>query len=186
MGTTESIGATNTAKDLSLILKNTCNDKSLILLESIAISDGEGYLPLREMNLTTKQYYSRISALTNAGLVKRQKGKYSLTIFGKIVREAYNVIGQALSIYWKINALESIEASNGGVPKQELLKLVNTLIDNDKIREIIIDILLESEKNRASTPNQQIERSRSHLQPRSLTELESVSQKPLSKLIYDK
>ena len=186
MGTTESVRAANTAKDLSLILKNTCNDKSLILLESIAISDGEGYLPLREMNLTTKQYYSRISALTNAGLVKRQKGKYSLTIFGKIVREAYAVIGQALSMYWKINALESIGASNGGVPKQELLKLVNTLIDNDKIREIIIDILSESEKNRASTPNQQIERSGSHLQPRSLAELEAVSQKPLSKLVYDK
>lgn len=175
MGTAESIRANNTSKNLSLILKNTCNDKSLILFESIAISDGNGYIPLREMNLTTKQYYSRLSALTSAGLVKRQKGKYSLTIFGKIVREAYAVIGQALEAYWKINALESIESANTRVPKQELLKLVDSLIANQKIKEIVINILLESDRNGVAPASQQIER-------RSVADLESVSQKPLSRL----
>jgi predicted transcriptional regulator len=186
MGATQSIRNNSMAKDLSLILKKTCDDKSLILFESIAISDGNGYIPLREMNLTVRQYYSRLSALMNAGMVKRQKGKYSLTILGKLVREAYAVIGQALNEYWKINALESIESSNSRVPKQELMKLVDSLIDNHKIKEMIIDILLESERNSVSPPNQQIERSGARLPPRNLADIEPVSQKSLSRLIYDK
>jgi predicted transcriptional regulator len=40
------------------------------------------------MNLTTKQYYSRISGLLDAGLIKRHKGKYSLTMLGKVVYQS--------------------------------------------------------------------------------------------------
>jgi hypothetical protein len=41
------------------ILKKTSDDKALTLFNSIAISDGDRYVSLKEMNLTTKQYYSR-------------------------------------------------------------------------------------------------------------------------------
>jgi predicted transcriptional regulator len=141
--------------DLSTILKKTCDEKSLTLFENIALSDGDGYISLKEMNLTVKQYYSRLSGLMESGLVKRQKGKYSLTILGKIVRDAFAVIGQALSLYWKINALESIESSIDGLPRQELLKLIDTLITNQKIKEIVTKTLLES-KDSSSSPNHQI------------------------------
>ena len=57
------------------VLKKISDDKSLTLFNSIAVSNGDKYIPLKEMNLTTKQYYSRISGLINAGLIKRHKGK---------------------------------------------------------------------------------------------------------------
>ena len=69
---------------LDFIFKKTSDDKALTLFNSIAISDGDKFILLKEMNLTTEQYYSRIAGLTNAGLIKRHKGKYSLTLLGKV------------------------------------------------------------------------------------------------------
>jgi hypothetical protein len=111
----------------------------LTLFNSIAVSDGNKYTPLKEMNLTTKQYYSRISGLLNAGLIKRHKGKYSLTLLGKIVYDSQLMIGKTLAYYWKLKALESIEMSSGTIlPAQEMAQLVNTLIDNHQIKDILM------------------------------------------------
>jgi predicted transcriptional regulator len=162
MSLTESVK--RSAKDLTAILRATCDDKSLILFESIALSNGNGYIPLKEMNLTVKQYYSRLSGLMKSGLIKRQKGKYSVTIMGNIVHEAYVVIGQALSAYWRLNALESIESSSNGLPREEVLKLVDNLIDNHKIKELIIKTLSDSKNNNVSTPKQLVEQSEKKLE----------------------
>ena len=40
---------------------------------------------LKKTNFTVKQYYSRLSAIVEAGLVTRKNRKYSLTSLGKIV-----------------------------------------------------------------------------------------------------
>ena len=96
---------------VSYILKRIA-DKTLTLFNSIAVSNGEGIISIREMNLTTKQYYSRISGLLNAGLVKRNKGKHSLTLLGKVVYNSQIAIGKALNYYWKLQALESIQTSS--------------------------------------------------------------------------
>ena len=74
-----------------------------------------------------------------AELIKRSKGKYSLTLFGKIVYDAHMSIGKVLSDYWKLKALESIEASSSGeLPKEEYARLVDTLIDNHQIKSILL------------------------------------------------
>ena len=120
-------------------LKKISDDKSLTLFNSIAVSNGDKYIPLKEMNLTTKQYYSRISGLLNAGLIKRHKGKYSITLLGKVVHYSQMTIGKALTYYWKLKAIESIEmSSNVRLPKEELTQLIDALIDNHFIRDILI------------------------------------------------
>jgi hypothetical protein len=126
---------------LDYIFKKTSDDKALTLFSSIAVSDGDRYIPLREMNLTTKQYYSRISGLMDAGLIKRHKGKYSLTLLGKVVYDSQMTIGKALAYYWKLKALESIELSASGssaLPCGELAQLINSLIDNHQIKDILM------------------------------------------------
>jgi predicted transcriptional regulator len=92
------------------------------------------------MNLTTKQYYSRLSGLMAAGLIRRKNGKYSLTLIGKIVYDVQINIGKALSYYWKLKAIESIEMSSSGarLPKEELTQLINALIDNHFIKDFLI------------------------------------------------
>jgi hypothetical protein len=74
------------------------------------------------------------------GLIRRDNGKYSLTLMGKIVYDAYLKIGKALSYYWKLKAIESIEMSSpgAGLSKEELMQLINTLIDNHFIKDLLI------------------------------------------------
>jgi hypothetical protein len=122
------------------VLKKISDDKALTLFNSIAVSNGDKYIPSKEMNLTTKQYYSRISGLLNAGLIKRRKGKYSLTLLGKVVYDSQTVIGKALTYYWKLKAIESIELSSDvRLAKEELTQLINALIDNHFIKDILIN-----------------------------------------------
>ena len=121
---------------ITSVLKKISDDKALTLFNSIAVSNGDEYIPLKEMNLTTKQYYSRISGLLNAGLIKRHKGKYSHTLLGKVVYDIQMTIGRTLTYYWKLKGIESIEASNN--PEWELAQLINALIDNRQIKNILM------------------------------------------------
>jgi hypothetical protein len=130
------------APSISDILKKISDDKALVLFNSIAVSplDNDRYIPLREMNLSTKQYYSRISGLTNAGLIKRRKGRYALTMLGKVVYESQMLIGRSLAYYWKLKAIESIEMSSGDrLPEGELPQLINALIYDPQIKDILVN-----------------------------------------------
>ena len=127
------------APSISLVLKKISDEKTLILLNSIAGADGDKYIQLKEMNLSTKQYYSRISGLIDAGLIKRLKGRYSLTLLGKVVHDSQMIIVKTLSYYWKLKVIESIEMSpNSDLPNEEIAQLVDALIDNHNIKEILM------------------------------------------------
>ena len=145
-----------TLPSITSILKKISDDKALTLFNSIAVSNGDKYIPLKEMNLTTKQYYSRVSGMLNAGLIKRYKGKYFLTLLGKIVYDCQLTIGKALTYHWKLKAIESIEMSasvKSGLPEGELAQLVDTLIDNHQIKDILTkSMCVPSSESRSIIP----------------------------------
>ena len=101
------------APSISYILKKISDDKALTLFNNIALAKDNSHIPLKEMNLSTKQYYSRISGLASAGLKKKKRGQYCPTALGKVVYNAHMMIGRALSYYWKMKAIESIQSSAG-------------------------------------------------------------------------
>jgi hypothetical protein len=131
------------------ILKAIADDKALNLFNKIATDKENGCIPsLKEMHLSVKQYYSRMSALMKAGLVKRINGNYHLTMLGKIVYDAHISIGIALSYYRKLKVLESIQScSPGQLTKEEFIKLIDILIDNHQIK----DMLYQDVNNTVST-----------------------------------
>ena len=143
-----------TIPSITSILKKISDDKALILLNYIAVSDGGKYIPLREMNLTTKQYYSRISGLLSVGLIRRDKGKYSLTLLGKVVYDSQMTIGKTLAYYWKLKAIESVEMSasvTAGLPAEERVQLINALIDNHQVKDTLMKtISVPSSKSRST------------------------------------
>src|SRR5919108_2362688 len=122
------------------VLKKISDDGALTLFNSIATSNGQSDIRLRDMNLSTRQYYSKPSGLMNAGIVRTDYGKYSLTLIGKIVYDAYLKICTALSCYWELKAIDSIEMSTTGtgLSKEELRQLINALIDNHFIKDVLI------------------------------------------------
>lgn len=119
------------------VLRSISDDISLDLYKSIANSNGErGDDLLTKTKITRKQYYSRLSSLTKAGLIKRKNGRYSLTAFGRVVHESEKSIENAFNIYWKLKAVDSIGVSND-IPKEEYSKIVDALIDSYKIKDIL-------------------------------------------------
>jgi predicted transcriptional regulator len=130
------------------VLKTIADDKSLELFATVATETVDSKNLKSRIKLTRKQYYSRLSRMTKAGLVRRKNGKYILTTFGKIVYESKITIENALSNYWKLKAIDSLETSNE-VPKEEQKKLIEKLLENEGIREILVrgssaDATLES------------------------------------------
>jgi hypothetical protein len=120
------------------VLDAISDDKSLLLFNTIAPSnlDGSNIL-ISKLKLTRKQYYSRISKLVKVDLVVRRNGKYFLTSLGKVVYDAQKMIGNALGDYWKLKAVDTLELSDQ-LPKEEYNKIINALIENDKIKEGLI------------------------------------------------
>ena len=138
---------------ITSILKRVSDDKTLVLFNSIAVSstNNDRYIPLKEMNLSTKQYYSRIAGLLDAGIIKRHKGKYFLTMLGKVVFESQMMIGKTLAYYWKLKAIESLDISTTSGPLgEEMTQLINALIDNHQIKDILMKLPLNSSVERDS------------------------------------
>jgi predicted transcriptional regulator len=88
------------------------------------------------VKITRKQYYSRLSKLINAGLIKRSNGRLILTSFGKLVYQVQKTIEDASANQWRLRAIDSIELSDD-LPTEERRKLLESLIDNKQIRDIL-------------------------------------------------
>ena len=118
------------------VLTAISDKESLELFRFIAINNEDSDGLRTKTNLTRKQYYSRLSRMTKVGLVKRKKGKHSLTAFGKVVYDAQAIIEKAVNNYWTLKAIDSIEVSND-LPAEERIKLIDSLLDNSHIKEIL-------------------------------------------------
>jgi predicted transcriptional regulator len=125
------------SQNTAAVLKTIADDKSLELFSIVALEKIDSKNLKSKMRVTRKQYYSRLSRMTKAGLVRRKNGKYILTTFGKIVYESKVTIENALNNYWKLKAIDSLETSSE-VPKEEQQKLIETLLDNEEIRGILV------------------------------------------------
>ena len=112
------------------------NDKSLVLFNTIALASEDSSILISRLELTRKQYYSRMSELTKAGLIRRMNGRYFLTSFGRIVYDAQELIGNAIQYSLKLKAIDSIDTPE--FPVEERNKLIDTLINNNEIKEILV------------------------------------------------
>lgn len=113
------------------VLSALADAKSLLIFESIASEDVDSNVLLRRTSLTIKQYYSRISALLDAGLVQKKHKKYALTSLGRVVYELQVVTQRALDNHWILKAIDSLD----GVPKEEQESAVINLIQDPELRK---------------------------------------------------
>lgn len=123
---------------VSDILSVISNDKSLMLLNMVALSSDNTEGLVSKSRLSPRQYYSRMSALTDVGLVTRSNGRYSLTSFGGIVYEAQVLIGKAKENYWKLRAIDSIESSAHRMSYDERRKVIESLLTEEDLKEVLL------------------------------------------------
>jgi len=131
--------------DICKVLRAISNDKALALFNIIALSEGSDVIPISKLKLTRKQYYSRISALINAGLLTRRNGRYFLTTYGKVVYEAHALIGKAQLNYWKLKAVDAIETSKSGLAPEERVRFINSLIMDNDLKGILLSCIKSEE-----------------------------------------
>jgi hypothetical protein len=124
--------------DICKVLRAISDDKALALFNIIALAESNDVIPIGKLKLTRKQYYSRISAMINAGLLARRNGRYFLTTYGKVVYEAHALIGKAQQDYWKLKAVDAIETSNSGLVPEERNKFINGLIVDKDLKRILL------------------------------------------------
>jgi DNA-binding HxlR family transcriptional regulator len=133
-------GMNDKAKSLAEVINLISDDKSLLIFKTIFLASGDSSeILIAQLKLTRKQYYSRISRLTKAGLVKRQKGRYFVTALGKVIYEAQRLLGSAVKNHWRLKAIDSLGVANEDeVPKEECKKIIDLFIGNQQIKEILL------------------------------------------------
>jgi DNA-binding HxlR family transcriptional regulator len=129
-----------TSTSITSVLKVISDEKALVLFNNIVVSNNNNdrFISLKEINLSSKQYYSRLSGILKAGLIKRHKGKYIPTLLGRVVYDSQMVIEEALLHYWKLKAIDQIETSHSNLPTKEVKRLINALIDNHRIKDVLM------------------------------------------------
>src|SRR5919204_5125568 len=145
-------------------LKAISNEKALIVLKTVALGKVDGNMVRGKTKLTSKQYYSRMSKMTKAGIVKRKSGRYNLTTFGKVVYDAQVTIENAINNYWKLKAVDSIIEISDEAPKEEFNKIVDILIDNHQIKDSLIIMRRTAQEKDLSTANNEEEEKKSQEQ----------------------
>ena len=120
---------------LADVLKSISDDKSLSIFQLISDVNSNGEISLKKLGISTKQYYSKISAMMAIDLIKRQRRRYYLTPFGKVIYCCIMIAKNALNNYYKLKAVESTEGSD--FSNEDFRKLVDALIDNQQVKEFL-------------------------------------------------
>lgn len=118
------------------VMKAVSDSKSLDMFRSIAKGSIESEVLKQTKGLSKKQYYFRMRQLLKAGLVRRIKGSFSLTCLGAVVYHAQLIVEKGVNNYWKLKAIDSIQAAEIG--QNERMKLIKTIIDDSGIESILV------------------------------------------------
>jgi DNA-binding HxlR family transcriptional regulator len=105
------------------ILKMVMNENTLKILNQIIENNNNNNndkygntLSITKIGLTRKQFYTKLNELTTRGLIKKEKGKYYLTTFGKIVydltSEYKNNLYSVIEDCWKFKTLDLLDISD--------------------------------------------------------------------------
>lgn len=123
--------------DICHVLRVISDDKVLTLFNTIAIATDGATIAISSLKLTKKQYYSRMSAMIDADLITRRRGRYYLTSFGKVVYEAQMLIDRAQQNYWKLKAIDTIESSNDALTPEQRTRFIDSLIADNDLKRIL-------------------------------------------------
>jgi len=105
----------------------------------IDFKDAESQILIVELGLSKRQYYDRINNLLKAGLIRRQKGRYELSSFGKVIFSLYKIAEKASGIYWKLEAIDNIKMSDKShLAEFDYMKIIDILLNDVEIKEIFL------------------------------------------------
>ena len=132
LGTHDSSLITNDTS-LSSIFSVLSDNDSLKIIDTIASRQQD--LKIGDFD-TPKRYYSRLSKLKKATIIRKKGKSYALTSFGSILYNTIQTVKQAQGLQWK---LEVIDAIDENLPQTERTSIIESLIPNELMRNILIE-----------------------------------------------
>jgi hypothetical protein len=132
------------------VLKALSDQKTQKLFKAIIeAEDAQSQLLIVELGLSRRQYYNRIKDLVSSGLIRRQRGKYRLSSFGKVIYSLQKIAERTASNYWKLEAIDSIRMSdNSNLAEVDYMKIIDILLDDVEIKDIYLHGDILSDKNK--------------------------------------
>ena len=124
------------------ILKAFNSLEALVIFQRVANSGINGIdntslarsvLPL----ITRKQFYMRMAALKQAGLISRTSGKYRLTSLGLVIRNSLRIIDKGIMFKWALSMLDSAKQQQNLEPQIKDI-LIDKMVTDETIRKILI------------------------------------------------
>jgi hypothetical protein len=87
--------------------------------------------------------------LVLTGLIRRQRGKYRLSSFGKVIYSLQKIAERTASNYWKLEAIDSIRMSdNSNLAEVDYMKIIDILLDDVEIKDIYLHGDISSNKSK--------------------------------------
>lgn len=130
------------SKNISItnVLRTLSDQKTQTLLNAVIESEAaQSQLLLVQLGLSRRQYYNRITNLVAAGLIRRQRGQYRLSSFGKVIHSLQKIAERTVNNYWKFEAIDSIRMSdNSNLAQIDYMKIVDILLDDVEIKDIYL------------------------------------------------
>ena len=130
------------------VMRVISDERSLIIFQLIAKASEKtttnpnnavnAQLLVSKINLTRKQFYSRMSKLVSSGLVRRSCGNYELTSLGKIAYDVSALIDQAIQNHWKLKAIDALKSrSRSDILDEERERIIDALLENNRLKQIL-------------------------------------------------
>lgn len=94
---------------------------------------------IRKLRVTRKEFKSYILALMSHALVHAHNDQYQVTQLGKQVYDTLRILQEAITIDWKLKAVDLINQSEN-TTAQEFDQLINMLVENKQIRKLVKEI----------------------------------------------
>ena len=86
-----------------------------------------------------KRYYTRLSKLKKAPIIKKKGNSFEITAFGSVIYDMIQTVKLAHDLHWK---LQVIDAIGDRVPEVERQQIIESLIPDKSIRKTLIETRL--------------------------------------------
>jgi DNA-binding HxlR family transcriptional regulator len=148
------------------ILKMVTNENTLKILNQIIDynnNNNDNYkdgntLSITKIGLTRKQFYTRLNELITTGIIKKEKGKYYLTTFGKIVYdltfEYKSKLDSVIEDSWKFKALDLLDISDE-FTNDEKRKIMEQLFNHIN-QNVMVQENKKQKKNDIGSSNEKV------------------------------
>jgi DNA-binding Lrp family transcriptional regulator len=122
------------------VLKRLSDYKTERIFKTISTNDDlTSETLMAKLGLSKRQYYDRIRNLVEAGLIRRHKGKYKISSFGKVVLNLQRVAERTSHIHWKLEAIDNIKMSDKSIIAEiDYLKIIDILLDDIEIKDMYL------------------------------------------------